>query len=465
MDLSQSPSENFLTSSAKSIYNKISDAKNSFVHMVSKAPALSNIANLQQLLPKDIDEELSATLKTAACQTLQKTELNDVTIISEICNPRTIETKFYEKNYTVYDIVTAQMKWNVIRRYSDFVWLRECLTEMFPTEIVPQLPKKKIGSRRFDGDFVAKRMKKLQKFLNEIIVNEDFKSSDVLKAFLSTPERSFFENQMKMYAPKNLKICGVQGFKNISGTIEFYNISDVMKYNSFFNNTCSYFKFKANLLHCLHKNLNAFHSYMTNAYLALNDIQNNCEDIMKLSQQVELNANVCNVFQQYYEFFKNWKQAQIKQTLVIKDVFNNFIKDYYDYCQSYTEVIQREEDLRNKLIVDINNLNIQKEKLWNTMDTKNWQLNPLEPVDQSKLFNDKDYAKSKMLYTYTNTLNNKLSLIQVYFRKIYQHIIYYYNHYQHQCTQNLEAFSEQFGPALTEAITVWTYLTSNLKVE
>ena len=61
-----------------------------------------------------------------------------------------------------------------------------------PTNFIPQLPKKKIGNRRFEEDFIEKRMKGLQFFLDEILKNENLKSTETLVTFLSF-ERGFFE--------------------------------------------------------------------------------------------------------------------------------------------------------------------------------------------------------------------------------------------------------------------------------
>ena len=101
------------------------------------------------------------------CAFLQKSFLNDKNIKIQIRNPRPIETGLFSSNYVVYEIATIIQGENnqlsVERRYSDFLTLRSVLKNLFPNLIIPPLPGKKMGGRRFELDFVAKRMH----FLNE----------------------------------------------------------------------------------------------------------------------------------------------------------------------------------------------------------------------------------------------------------------------------------------------------------
>jgi hypothetical protein len=49
------------------------------------------------------------------------------------------------------------MKWEVGRRYSDFIWLRNYLLKAYPSQIVPPIPQKKAAKRT--KRHVEKRMK------------------------------------------------------------------------------------------------------------------------------------------------------------------------------------------------------------------------------------------------------------------------------------------------------------------
>nr|CAG8445583.1 15784_t:CDS:10 [Entrophospora candida] len=77
----------------------------------------------------------------------------------------------------------------VIRRYSDFWWLMECLVKRYPFRILPILPPKKIGVNVFyfthDEAFLEKRRKGLARFLNFIARHPVLKNDDLVEMFLT----------------------------------------------------------------------------------------------------------------------------------------------------------------------------------------------------------------------------------------------------------------------------------------
>ena len=96
--------------------------------------------------------------KEIICKKLEKTPLNDTEIIVKIKNPKISDNKYWEQKYINYEIVTDKMKWLVYRRFSDFDNLRQILVKHFPRLFVPPIPGKKLGKRRFENDFIQKRM-------------------------------------------------------------------------------------------------------------------------------------------------------------------------------------------------------------------------------------------------------------------------------------------------------------------
>ena len=143
-----------------------------------------DIENIQVQTPQNSKTSTQNQTIKIKCKILEKTELNDKKIEVIIKNPKPVVTNFLTSNYVEYEVETKQMNWIVKRRYSDFEWLRQVLTRFNPGYMIPPLPSKKIGSRRFELDFIAKRMKFLQKFIDAVVENEIFKANEPLKAFL-----------------------------------------------------------------------------------------------------------------------------------------------------------------------------------------------------------------------------------------------------------------------------------------
>ena len=163
----------------------------------------NNNPNQNQNIEGDIKQmgetKVEKTTKTQIlnCRKLEKSALNDKVIEVLIQNPKLVETSFISSNYINYEVSTPSMNWVVYRRYSDFLWLRGILVKFFAGHVVPPIPNKKSGQRRFEKDFIEKRMKFLQKFMSAVLENEIYKASEPLIAFLSMTDHYQFEAKMK----------------------------------------------------------------------------------------------------------------------------------------------------------------------------------------------------------------------------------------------------------------------------
>ncbi|KIK61749.1 hypothetical protein GYMLUDRAFT_73257 [Collybiopsis luxurians FD-317 M1] len=94
---------------------------------------------------------------------------------------------FILNRYTVYQISTERGT-PVIRRYSEFVFLWDCLYRRYPFRLFPALPPKRIGP---DEHFIEQRRRGLARCLNYVINHPIMKDDGILAAFLS--EISFEE--------------------------------------------------------------------------------------------------------------------------------------------------------------------------------------------------------------------------------------------------------------------------------
>ena len=60
------------------------------------------------------------------------------------------------KKFIAYSIKHAENNGNIERRYKQFDWLDQRLTEQFPCSLRPQLPEKQ-ASGRFEHEFIERR--------------------------------------------------------------------------------------------------------------------------------------------------------------------------------------------------------------------------------------------------------------------------------------------------------------------
>ncbi|KAK1232920.1 Sorting nexin mvp1 [Marasmius sp. AFHP31] len=88
---------------------------------------------------------------------------------------------FILNRYTVYQITTDKGA-PVTRRYSEFVYLWDCLVRRYPFRLFPALPPKRIGP---DEYFLEQRRRGLARFLNFVLNHPVIKEDGILAVFLT----------------------------------------------------------------------------------------------------------------------------------------------------------------------------------------------------------------------------------------------------------------------------------------
>ena len=181
----------------------------------------SSFSNIEDTIEIKTGNTTPTTIKIK-CKLLPPSILsNSYPISVTIKNPKPIQSSnFFQNNYVEYEIETITNNNNIIvkRRYSDFEWLRNALIKNNPGLMIPPLPNKKMGSRRFELSFIEKRMKFLQNFIDNIINNKTFLANESLVCFLTETNKEKFLFKMKElnnYVPSSF----VEDLKTLSGYV------------------------------------------------------------------------------------------------------------------------------------------------------------------------------------------------------------------------------------------------------
>ena len=442
LDIQQNLNINQITNS---IQTQKSDE---LVNQVQKDIEVMNVSGTEQNKPN----EQSIAIK---CKILEKTNINDKKITVIIKNPKPVVTNFLSSNYVEYEVETKEMNWIVKRRYSDFEWLRQVLCKFNPGYMVPPLPSKKIGSRRFEMDFIAKRMKFLQKFINAVLENEVFKANEPLKAFLSMSDKNQFLSKMKelsSYQPSPY----VDEFRALNGEIIIDNPDQGDK-EKYFVNITNYFKIQSQLFDRMNSNFKTLNKSLTNTCYALNDIQRDFQALHLLNVRVSMKNEITKSFEELGKFFKGWKKITFKQN----EIFKTYLKDFFKYIKmegaAYTELIVKRNSLKNNYFEGQKKLNDKKEKLWVSGDTSKWDLGGnMNGIDQMRLRSDKVYAFSKMCSQETNHINNIGNTLGYYNRLNMLELKKLMKDNCNRYVLNLKDFTDNFYPTLTDALTIYS---------
>ena len=402
-------------------------------------------------------EEEKVYEKEIICKKLEKTVLNDKEIVVILRNPKASDTTFLQSTYITYEVLTESQQWLVRRRFSDFEWLRTILVKCFPRMVVPPLPGKKIGNRRFEEDFIQKRMMFLQKFINAVLENESFKTSEALIAFLSIIDRRQFHSkmtEMTTYQPSPY----AEDLKTLTGKLTVIDDEENEKY---FVNITNYFRLQGQLFDRLNYNMKNFYENISAACLNLEEVQKDFETLHLLNTKVLMKEEITKTYEELGIFFKNWKRIIFNQNELIK----SHVKDFFKYIKmegiAYTELIQSREIIKGKYKVEYDRVTAKKEKLWATMDLGKWEIiDEFNKVDRVLLLKDKTYAMQKMCTRDTQSLENIHKQLGYANKMNMEELKKLIAINSKRFTDNMKTFSENFYPTLNDGITVWTTLTS-----
>ena len=432
-----------------------------------------NIVNSMETIDTShlkVGEKKSIKTIIIQCKKLEKTILNDKKVNIIIRNPIAKQsTNILKSGYIIYEVYTEETNWSVQRRYSDFDWLRNILIKFYPFKLVAPIPGKKIGTRRFDVDFIEKRMDFLQKFIDTIIQDENFKACEPMIAFLSMKERTQFESKMKelsSYLPSKY----IEDFRTFNCQVEISTeqSNDNGEMNdsknpteNYYTNIKSYFKLQTNLLERLNYNLKNFYKNMKVCCKNLEDVQKDFEMINQLNEKIFMREPIKKTYEEFGIFIKNWKRILFNQNEQIKESIKNFFKFVKLEGSAFLDMINRREEIRDKYIQDSNTLRTKKEKLWIENNIKKWDIiDDYNQVDNVLLIKDKKYALSKMCTQDTLAVEKLKEQLGYANKMISNELKKFLNENSEKFMENMKDFVQKFYPSLTDGISVWTTLAN-----
>lgn len=151
------------------------------------------------------------------CEKLTVSKIANQDFKVVLSKPEKKEGGLFSKSYITYLITTANFSYEVRRRYSDFDWLRSTLISYFPSSWIPPIPLKNF-SERFESEFIDKRMRYLQQFIDSVMANPTFCASCYFHDFISIKLESDFTNAKKAYAKEKLPVK-LNEMKSLDGSV------------------------------------------------------------------------------------------------------------------------------------------------------------------------------------------------------------------------------------------------------
>ena len=306
----------------------------------------------------------------------------------------------FSKSYQTYEISVPLLNLKVIRRYSDFEWLRQTLVSMFTSSVIPPIPKKnKIGGDRFKEQFLEKRTRTLEKFLNLLLQDPNIKSSKILYDFISIEQENQFNDAKKSYnnykPPQQLK-----DYQTVTGKIDIkVDEGNEIYYQNIKNQT----ELNQELLSKLNKQLKLLNNEMNMVVTRLAEVAKCCEELFNHSVKFEQSDDIKISYYQLNEMFKQWSEALKKQNQIMFMNIREHFKFSKNIFKSMKELINSADNYKQIYNKAKKNLISKKEDLFKKGDTSKWELG--DNKDKINVL-EKTIALPNMLPTETNNVNN-----------------------------------------------------------
>ena len=306
----------------------------------------------------------------------------------------------FSKSYQTYEISVPLLNLKVIRRYSDFEWLRQTLVSMFTSSVIPPIPKKnKIGGDRFKEQFLEKRTRTLEKFLNLLLQDPNIKSSKILYDFISIEQDNQFNDAKKSYnnykPPQQLK-----DYQTVTGKIDIkVDEGNEIYYQNIKNQT----ELNQELLSKLNKQLKLLNNEMNMVVTRLAEVAKCCEELFNHSVKFEQSDDIKISYYQLNEMFKQWSEALKKQNQIMFMNIREHFKFSKNIFKSMKELINSADNYKQIYNKAKKNLISKKEDLFKKGDTSKWELG--DNKDKINVL-EKTIALPNMLPTDTNNVNN-----------------------------------------------------------
>ena len=327
---------------------------------------------------------------------------------------------FFSKSYVSYQVKTMPFNWSVRRRFSDFEWLRQTLINNYNYCLIPSVPKKPknlniIMSEKYDKEFLSKRSRNFEKFLNYLIIDPILKNTQLIYDFLNCDKDDEFQKMKKAY--DKLKY----GTFNISKifTTDGNAIVEINEEKE---------RYYGGIKESTNQNENILKKINTTLKSLNNDLINACEKLFEISKNFGLikdnaikhkeNDEVVQSYEEISSMFYNFSTYLNNQ----KNVIEINLKEYFKYVKnnyrSMKEFIQITENFKNTFYKSFKNLKAKKEDLFKRQEFFKWDLDPKENIDRNIISTNKNLALEKMLYKETEQVNNQKVIYGFYLNRI-----------------------------------------------
>ena len=400
-----------------------------------------NNENLQGLKEEDFGIVIPDFIE---CRKSETTELCKYHYLEITVNdPKKVDKGFFSKAYIDFAITTNPIKLSVRRQHSEFVWLRERLSVIFNTNILPRLPKK--GKVKEDPH-IQKRMRNLEKFLNFLVKDPLIKSSQILYDFLSIDNEEEYNKRKKIYnkmrTPNDFKeIKSIDGRTKIKISENKENNIENIRDLAAFNETALK-KFNQNF-----KELRLDMNTIINKIFSFSPL---FDKLIKISTNYLEDNAIIESSKQMQNLFNSWGDILKKQnSFFLTDVkeYLKFLSGNYHHLRDLVQEVENQKTNYYKLS---KNLMSKKMDLFRKGDTSSWQLDVNDRNNLNSFSKDRVASYKKICFKETNNVIKYKEKYGYYLNRLISEYVRMKNINAYENKEKVKQFSKKEGQIASE---------------
>ena len=328
------------------------------------------------------------------CQASEITSFSNINNIRvKLSSPKKIEGGIFKKAFISYDVTTEPFKFQMTKRYSDFLWLKNMLSLIYVNCVIPPLCKKNFTDR-FSDYLIDKRMRSIEKFMDGILEHPLMRNSEIIKDFLSLTNPKEYNKKVDKYNKIKKAPTFVRQIKTLTGEV---NIEVNNEKEAYFEKIKNYSKDNYLLLQKITKGYKSIMNIMQQLSNKMKDISKIWKQVLDISIKNSDGHNTAETFNIMSKLMEDWSEVQISQMKVI----NVNIREYFRYVKNQfnglKEMSERVQNSKTTYLKFKEKLLKQKETLYEKQDPSQWQLKEEDRQNVMNIVKNKDLAFSKML--------------------------------------------------------------------
>ena len=328
------------------------------------------------------------------CQASEITSFSNINNIRvKLSSPKKIEGGIFKKAFISYDVTTEPFKFQMTKRYSDFLWLKNMLSLIYVNCVIPPLCKKNFTDR-FSDYLIDKRMRSIEKFMDGILEHPLMRNSEIIKDFLSLTNPKEYNKKVDKYNKIKKAPTFVRQIKTLTGEV---NIEVNNEKEAYFEKIKNYSKDNYLLLQKITKGYKSIMNIMQQLSNKMKDISKIWKQVLDISIKNSDGHNTAETFNIMSKLMEDWSEVQISQMKVI----NVNIREYFRYVKNQfnglKEMTERVQNSKTTYLKFKEKLLKQKETLYEKQDPTQWQLKEEDRQNVMNIVKNKDLAFSKML--------------------------------------------------------------------